>query len=106
MSPISDDEAKPARSLSIPVATVAALLSAVLAGGSGSYLTGSSVSATMREGQIRMEGQLQALRDEMRRIGDDTRAGFARVDAQARDQDQRLRAVELHQARTNPTPPR
>lgn len=95
------------RQVTIPVAAVAALLTAVLAGGGGSYLTGSSVSATMREGQIRMEGQLQAVRDELRRIGDDTRAGFARVDGNVRDLDQRVRAVELHQARQGaPVSPR
>lgn len=104
MSDKTDDATPPARSLSIPVATVAALLSAMLAGGSGSYLTGSSVSATMREGQIRMEGQLQALRDEVRRLGDDQRAVIVRLDAADRALDERLRSVELHQARAGMAP--
>lgn len=94
------------RTLSVPVATVAALLSAVVAGGGGSYLTGSSVSATMREGQIRMEGQLQSLRDEVRRLGDDQRAVIVRLDAADRAMDERIRAVELHMARMGATPPR
>lgn len=87
------------RSVSIPLAAVSALGSAVLAGGGGSYLTGSSVTGAMREGQIRMEGRLDAIRDEVRRLGDDQRAALGRLEATDRALDERLRALELESAR-------
>jgi hypothetical protein len=78
----------------IPVTVAASLLSAVLAGGGGSYLTGRDMSQTMREGQIRLEAQVTQLREDVRRIGDDQRAGLARLEQRDAQLDDRLRMVE------------
>lgn len=92
-----------ARQVSMPVATVAALLASFVSAGGTSSLMGSSA----REGQIRIEGRLDAMAAEMRRQGDDQRTGLAVINARLDAQDDRLRAVELHQARSGgPAPPR
>ena len=79
---------------SLPVTVVTSLLSAVVAGGGGSYLTGRDVATTMREGQIRLEAQVAQLREDVRRIGDDQRAGLARLEQRDAQLDDRLRLVE------------
>ena len=78
----------------MPITVVASLLSAVLAGGGGSYLTGSSMATTMREGQIRLEAQVTSLRDDVRRVGDDQRAALSRLEQRDSALDERLRLVE------------
>lgn len=103
------------RQLTMPVATAAALVIAIVTGLTSGGLASSSSSATVRESMVRMEGELKALRDEVRRQGDEQaraaarmeaemRAGFARLDATDRGHDERLRAVELHQARQQGAP--
>jgi hypothetical protein len=91
---------------SIPVAVVASLVSAVLAGGGGTYAAGASVSATLREGMVRLEGQVQAMREELRRQGDDAKAAVLRMDTRTEGIDSRLRAAELKLERFGPQPPR
>lgn len=78
----------------LPINVVAVLLSSVLAGGGGSYLTGSSVSTEMREGMIRMEGRLDALREEVRRVAEDQRAALGRMETRAAAMEQRLGILE------------
>lgn len=93
---------------SMPITVVASLLSAVLAGGGGSYLTGSSMSTTMREGQIRLEAQVTQLREDVRRIGDDQRAALERIGKREDALDERMRAVEreVWAGRSAPSSPR
>jgi outer membrane murein-binding lipoprotein Lpp len=91
---------------SMPVTVVASLISAIIAGGGGSYATGASVASTLREGMVRLEGQVQALREEVRRQGEDSRAAILRLDARAEGLDMRLRAAELRLERLAPSPPR
>lgn len=78
----------------LPINVVAVVLSSVLAGGGGSYLTGSSVSTEMREGMIRMEGRLDALREEVRRVAEDQRAALGRMETRAAAMEQRLGILE------------
>lgn len=93
------------RQVSLPIATVGALMSAMLAGGSGSYLTGSTLTTTMREGQIRLEAQVQGLRDDVRRVADDQRAALARLEARDAGFDERVRVLEIDAARRNGATP-
>lgn len=90
--------AKPSRAeqggVSIPSTMVASLLSAVLAGGGGSIATGYSVSTEMREGMIRMEGRLDALREEVRRVADDQRAALQRMETRVAALEARLGILE------------
>jgi hypothetical protein len=98
-------EPRDQRQVSMPVATVGALLSAMLAGGGGSYLTGSSITTTMREGQIRLEAQVTALRDDVRRVADDQRAALSRLEGRDQAIDERVRVLELDAARRNGATP-
>jgi hypothetical protein len=91
---------------SIPVAVVASLISAVLAGGGGTYAAGASVSAALRESMVRLEGQVIAMREELRRQGDDAKAAVLRMDTRTEAIDSRLRAAELKLERLSPQPPR
>lgn len=68
------------RQVSLPAASVAALVTAVLSGGLGSGLTGSSVSAELREFRVEVKGQLDALRSDMARQASDHRDSMARVE--------------------------
>lgn len=103
---MSDETKNGPRQLTMPVATVAALVIAIVTGLTSGGVASSSSAQQQREGQIRLEAGMQQLRDELRRIGDDTRAGFARNDARFDGHDARLRAVELHQARDGAPSPR
>jgi hypothetical protein len=89
----------PERAVTLPIAAVASLLSAMLAGGGGSYMTGASVTGAMREGQIRLEGRLDQLHEQVRRIHEDQRAALGRMEATDRAHDDRIRALELDAAR-------
>jgi hypothetical protein len=88
--------------VSVLITVIGMLVTGVLGGSGGSYLTGNSVSTAIREGQIRQEAALQALRDEVRRLGDDQRASLVRLDGVDRGVDARLRAVELRLERLDP----
>lgn len=83
---------------SIPVTVVATIVGALLSGGVSAKVTGGSAEA----GMVRMEAQLEALRDDVRRQGESLHGVVLRLDARDKDLDERLRAVELHQARTSP----
>jgi hypothetical protein len=92
---VADRESRSAAAGTLPVAAVAALLSALLSGGGASYLTGSSV----REGMVRIEGQMESMREELRRQGDGHREALAQIRTDAASRDARLRDIELWRAR-------
>lgn len=80
------------REAKIPASVVATIISTLVAGG-GVTFGGWSV----REGLVRLEGQVQALRDEVR-------PAVGRIETRQEAFDDRLRAVELEQARQRVAP--
>lgn len=78
------------RETKIPASAMAAIISALVAGGGvgvGSW--------SVRESLVRLEGAVQALRDEVR-------PAIQKADSKLEALDTRLRAVELEQARSRP----
>lgn len=90
------------KQLSMPVATVAALVTALVSGGAAAGISGSSTSAAM----VRVETQIEGMRDEQRRSSDTLQAVVLRLDARDAGLDERLRAVELRLERLGGQPPR
>lgn len=78
------------RQLSMPVATVAGLIMALVSGGLASGVTGSSTSS----GLVRLETRLESMQEDGRRLTDEWRAVVLRLDARDQDLDARLRASE------------
>lgn len=86
------------RQLSMPVAAVVALVGSLVSGGVSAKVTGGSAEA----GMVRMEAKIEALQDSVTRQGESVRDVVLRLDARDVALDERLRAVELHQARGQP----
>jgi hypothetical protein len=106
--PTTDRHRKP-REGSIPTSVVASLVSAVLAGGGGSFATGWSVSGTMREGQLRLEARLDRLEETVRRATEASAAAVVRLETDGREREGRIRALELWRAQVEArasSPPR
>lgn len=95
--PTTDRHRKP-RDPSIPTSVVASLLSAIVAGGGGSFATGWSVSGTMREGQLRLEARLDRLEETVRRSVEASSAAVSQLAADGREREGRIRALELWRA--------
>ena len=101
-----------AKQLSMPVATVGALLVSLLSSvGSGTFVSSRASDAQRErdtrdaEGRVRVEARLEALQGEVRRASEMAATYWTELRAQDRSMDERLRAVELQQAR-GPTGPR
>lgn len=97
------------RQVTIPVALIASMVSAMAAGGLGSGLTGSSVSAELREFRVEVRAQLGELQRELSRQAQDHHAALERLERAGADRETRLRALELWRAeekvRTSLMPP-
>jgi hypothetical protein len=81
-------------------AAIGVLMASFLSAGGAAALGGSSTSASL----VRVETQLEGLRDEQRRSADTMQSVVLRLDARDKDLDERLRAVELELARTRAGP--
>ncbi len=95
--PTTDRHRKPQGPM-IPASVLPALVSAILAGGGGSFATGWSVSGTMREGQLRLEARLDRLDDTVRRSVEASSAAVVRLESDGREREVRIRALELWRA--------
>jgi hypothetical protein len=94
-----DREPRDPRQVSMPVATVGALLTSVLSSfGSGAFVANRAESA-QREGQIRVELKLEQVAGELRRVADDNRVALTELRSADRAIDERVRALELQDAR-------
>ncbi len=96
--PTTDRHRKPRDVGGISPTVVASLLSALVAGGSGSAATSWSVSGTMREGQLRMESRLDQLGAAVERLSEASTAAVARLEADGREREGRIRSLELWRA--------
>lgn len=87
------------RQVSLPLSLVTTLMGTALAGGGGSYLTGSAIAQEFREFRITMEAKLDAIQRDAARTGADHAAAINRIEREAGERERRLREIELWRAR-------
>ena len=87
------------RSVTLPAAAITSLLTAALAGGGGSYLTGDRIAAEFREFRIEVRAQLDSIQRDALRLAQDHATATARLEASALERERRLRDIELWRAR-------
>lgn len=87
------------RQVSLPISSLVALVAALGAGGISTGVTEGRAASAVERLELRMDARLSALEREIQRQAEDYRAGMARVEAEGRDQEQRLRALELKEER-------
>lgn len=87
------------RQVGLPAAALGAIMTAALAGGGGSWVTGASVASELREFRVEMRADITALRTEVARLQSDHSAAILRLTNEALAREERLRALELWRAR-------
>lgn len=88
------------RQVGIAPAAAGVLLASFLSAGGASQLVGSSTNASL----VKLEVQLEAMREDQKRATDALQAVVMRLDGRDADLDARLRAAELRLERLDPRP--
>lgn len=87
------------KSVTLPMAAVTSLITAALAGGGGSYLTGDRIASEFREFRIEIRAQLDSIQRDATRLAQDHATAMLRVEREASERERRIRDLELWRAK-------